>query len=168
MTRIHRDTANRQLDLIHKTTTTLAKHHDVIVVESLNVAGMVRNHSLAKSISDAAWGECVRQLEYKTSWYGSTLVGAGRFYPSSKTCSDCGAVKTKLLLSEREYVCTTCGTVKDRDLNAAVNLARLGIMSPTGSEPEAGRGGKHKSERPQGCPAAAVETSISQRPDRVA
>jgi len=168
VTSIHRDTANRRLDLIHKSTTALAKHHDVIVVESLNVAGMVRNHCLAKSISDAAWGEFVRQLQYKTVWYGSTLVAADRFYPSSKTCSDCGAVKTKLLLSEREYVCTACGTVLDRDLNAAVNLARLGVMSPTGSESVAGRGGKHKPVRPSGRPAATDETSISKRPEQAA
>lgn len=168
VTRIHKDTANRRLDLIHKTTTALAKNHDVIVVESLNVAGMVRNHCLAKAVSDAAFGEFVRQLRYKTTWHGSTLVAADRFYPSSKTCSDCGAVKTKLLLSEREYVCTSCGTVIDRDLNAAVNLARLGVMSPTGSGPVAGRGGKHKTVQPSGRTAAADETSISMQPLRVA
>ena len=79
---------------------------------------------LARSVSNAAFGELHRQLEYKTSWSGSILVRADRFYPSSKTCSGCGSVKAKLTLAEREYVCTTCGMVIDRDLNAAVNLAR--------------------------------------------
>lgn len=160
--RIHRETANRRSDLIHKTTTHLAKNYDVIAVESLNATGMVRNRPLAKAISDAAFGEFVRQLQYKTLWYGSTLEQAPRYYPSSKKCSGCGAVKTKLLLSEREYVCSTCGTVIDRDVNAAVNLARLGVTSPTDSSAVAGRGGKHKTEQSTDCDAAASEASISQ------
>lgn len=160
--RIHRETANRRLDLIHKTTTHLAKNYDIVVIESLNVTGMVKNSRLAKAVSDAAFTEFSRQLQYKCSWYGSTLVVADRWFPSSKTCSECGAVKTKLLLSEREYVCTTCGTVLDRDHNAAVNLARLGITSPAVSSTVAGRGGKYKTKRVSPRSAAANETSISQ------
>jgi putative transposase len=82
---IHTGIANARKNLIHETTTMLAKNYDVIVVEDLNVAGMVKNHSLAKHIEDAAWAEFGRQLEYKTKWYGSTLVRVNRFYPSSKT-----------------------------------------------------------------------------------
>lgn len=160
--RIHRETTNRRIDLIHKTTTHLAQNYDVVVIESLNVIGMVKNSKLAKAVSDAAFAEFARQLQYKTQWYGSTLVVADRWFPSSKTCSDCGAVKAKLLLSEREYVCSTCGAVKDRDLNAAVNLARLGIMSPPVSSAGAGRGGKRKTKQVSTCDAAAIEASISQ------
>jgi putative transposase len=105
----------------------LAKNYDVIVVEDLNVAGMMKNHALAKHISDAAWGEFTRQLEYKTKWYGSTLVKVDRFYPSSKTCASCGKVKAKLTLSTRTYACEFCGQQVDRDLNAATNLARQGL-----------------------------------------
>jgi putative transposase len=121
--KIHADIANARRNLIHETTTYLAKNYDRIVVEDLNAKGMLRNHSLAKHISDAAWGEFVRQLEYKATWYGSTVVKADRFFPSSKTCSSCGAVKAKLPLEIRTYHCETCGLTLDRDLNAAINLA---------------------------------------------
>ena len=160
VTNIHRDIVNRRLDLINKTTTHLAKTQDVIVVESLNVQGMVRNHHLSKAISDAAWGEFTRQLKYKTTWYGSTLIQADRFFPSSKTCSDCGVAKAKLLLSEREFVCTNCGLVIDRDENAAVNLARWGLRLIAGSSPGTGRGGKCKPEGSLESNAIAVEPSI--------
>jgi len=131
--------ANARKNLIHETTTMLAKDYDVIVVEDLNIAGMLGNHSLAKHISDAAWGEFTRQLEYKTTWYGSTLVKAGPFYPSSKACSQCGTVKAKLSLDERVFHCEACGLTTDRDLNAAINLARLGLP---GTRSGTGRGGE--------------------------
>ena len=136
--KIHTSTANVRRNLIHETTSMLAKNYDVIVIEDLNVKGMVKNHSLAKHISDAAWGEFSRQLEYKTTWYGSTLVKADRFYPSSKTCAQCGAVKAKLSLTERTFACDSCGHQVDRDLNAATNLARLGLP---GTNSGTGRGG---------------------------
>ena len=118
---------NARKNLINETTTRLAKNYDVIVIEDLNIEGMVKNHPLAKHISDAAWGEFARQIEYKTQWYGSTLIRAPRFFPSSKTCSQCGAVRAKLLLDERTFHCEACGLMLDRDLNAAINLAGLGL-----------------------------------------
>jgi putative transposase len=136
---IHADVRNARKNLIHETTTRLAKHYDVIVVEDLNIAGMVRNHALAKHISDAAWGEFARQLEYKTRWYGAALVRADRFYPSSRTCSQCGTVKATLSLDERAYHCGTCGLTLGRDLNAAINLARQGLP---GTSSGTGRGGE--------------------------
>ena len=97
-----------------------------MVVEDLNVAGMLKNRRLARRVADAGFGLLRRQLAYKTAWHGGRLAVAGRFYPSSKTCSGCGAVKAKLSLSERTYRCGPCGLVIDRDLNAARNLAALG------------------------------------------
>jgi putative transposase len=107
---------------------------------------MVKNRKPARVISDAGFGEIRRQLTYKTMWNGGTLTVADRWYPSTKTCSRCGAVKTKLRLSERTYTCTTCGLAIDRDLNAARNLASLVKHAVAGSGPETknGRRADHK------------------------
>ena len=137
--RTHAGIANARTNLINQTTSMLAKNYDVIVIEDLNVAGMVKNHCLAKHVADAAWGEFARQLEYKTQWYGSALVRVDRFYPSSKTCSQCGTVKATLSLDDRVYHCGTCGLTLGRDVNAAINLARQGLA---GTNSGAGRGGE--------------------------
>lgn len=100
-------------------------------IEGLHVAGMVKNHSLARSVSDAAFGEFRRQLEYKTTRSGATLHVVDRWYRSSKTCSGCGSVKAKLFLSERTYRCDSCGLVLDRDLNAAINICVAGSAPET-------------------------------------
>jgi putative transposase len=110
---------------MHKLTTSLATEYGIVVVEQLNMAGMLRNRRLARVLADAGLAELRRQLGYKTTWYGSRLVVADRFYPSSKTCSTCGWVKAKLTLAERTYTCEACGLQIDRDLNAARNLAKL-------------------------------------------
>jgi putative transposase len=101
---------------------------------------MLKNRRLARHVADASFGEVRRQLEYKTRWHGGRLVVADRWFASSKTCSGCGAVKAKLALSERTYRCTECGTVLDRDVNAAVNLARLAGSGPDSN----GRGADRK------------------------
>ncbi|GGM31488.1 transposase [Micromonospora sonchi] len=143
--RAHARVSNLRRDGLHKLTTRLARTHGTIVVEDLNVAGMLRNRRLARHIADAGFGELRRQLAYKTQWNGGRLVVADRWYPSSKTCSGCGAVKTKLPLSERTYTCTTCSIILDRDLNAARNLAALAAEVDTaGSGPVAGRGANRK------------------------
>ncbi len=108
---------------LHQLTTALAKTHGRIVVEELNVQGMLRNRRLARSLADSGFGEFRRQLGYKCQWYGSRLVVADRWFPSSKRCSGCGTVKQDLALSERTYRCQSCGLAIDRDLNAAINLA---------------------------------------------
>ncbi|MCA1672442.1 MAG: transposase, partial [Actinobacteria bacterium] len=110
--------------------------HDTIVIEDLNVAGMVRNHRLARAIAGLGMAELRRQLDYKATDAGVRLVVADRWFPSSKTCSVCGAVRAKLTLAEREFVCELCGTRLDRDLNAARNLAALAAQA---SEPSCGR-----------------------------
>ena len=121
---LHARIANVRKDAIHKMTSAIAKSASVIVVESLNVAGMLKNHHLARSLSDASLGEIHRQLKYKMQWAGGKVIEADRFYPSSKRCSKCGHVKSELSLSERTYICENpeCGQVIDRDLNAAINL----------------------------------------------
>jgi putative transposase len=103
----------------------------VIVVEDLHVAGMVRNRRLARAISDQGWAEFHRQLAYKCEWYGSRLLVAPRFYPSSKTCSGCGQVKAELPLTVRIFHCEACGLEIDRDQNAASNLAALAAPDST-------------------------------------
>jgi putative transposase len=118
---VHLKVANRRADFLHQLTTRLARTKRAIAVESLNVAGMLRNRSLARAVCDAGFGEFVRQLEYKTGWYGSKVWAANRWYPSSKTCGDCGAINTGLALADRVWVCQ-CGATHDRDHNAARNL----------------------------------------------
>jgi putative transposase len=123
--RIHARVAAVRSDALHKATSGIAGRYEMVVAEDLNVAGMIRNRRLACAIADQGFGEARRMLGYKTTWSGGTLISAGRFYPSSKTCSGCGAVKAKLALSERTYICAACGLVLDRDVNAACNLLKL-------------------------------------------
>jgi putative transposase len=125
LARVHLRVANVRCDALHKLTTDLATNHGTVVVEHLNLAGMTRNRRLARALTDAGMSELRRQLVYKTTWYGSKLVVADPFYPSSKTCSACGWVRAKLSLAERTFHCEVCGLVLDRDLNAARNLAKL-------------------------------------------
>jgi putative transposase len=123
--RAHAKVANLRRHSLHQLTSALARTYGTVVVEHLNVAGMLGNRRLARRLADAGFGELRRQLTYKCAWAGGRLVEADTFYPSSKTCSGCGYVKAKLPLSERTYRCEHCGLVADRDLNAARNLAQL-------------------------------------------
>ena len=125
LARIHARVANVRADALHKATTDLAARYQTISAEDLNVAGMVRNRKLARVISDQGFGQALRMLDYKTGRVGGQLIKADRFYPSSKTCSACGAVKAKLALSERVFTCESCGIIIDRDINAARNLLSL-------------------------------------------
>ncbi len=115
---------------LHRTSHAITTSHAVIGVESLNVAGLMRNRRLARAIADLGWSEFLRQLTYKSAWTGATLVAAGRFFPSSRICSGCGARKVDLALSERTYRCDSCGLVLDRDHNAARNLRPVAV-TPT-------------------------------------
>jgi putative transposase len=116
---------NIRQDFLHKLITDLVRRFGTIVIEDLAISNMVKNHNLAKSISDQGWGEFRRQLDYKTKLANQDLVIADRFYPSSKLCSVCGQKNEKLQLSDREWACNFCGTVHDRDVNASINLQRL-------------------------------------------
>ena len=128
--KIHYRIANIRSYSLHKITSSLVKTKpETIVLEDLNVVGMLQNRHLSKAIIDASFAELRRQLEYKCAWSGINLIVADRFYPSSKTCSSCGAKKPLLKLSERTFVCESCGAVIDRDFNASLNLAKLGSCS---------------------------------------
>ena len=105
----------------------MVNNYDVIVIEDLNVSGMVKNRRLSKSISDASFSTFRSQLEYKTKWYGKELILADRFYASTKICSKCGTKKDSMSLSERVYKCEVCGMELDRDLNSAYNLRAIGV-----------------------------------------
>jgi len=125
--RIHEQIADCRRDFTHKLTTTLINENQVICVENLAVKNMVKNPMLAKSISDANWGELVRQLEYKANWRGRTVVAIDRWFPSSKRCSCCGYTLDKLDLATRQWTCPECNTTHDRDINAAQNIKAAGL-----------------------------------------
>jgi IS605 OrfB family transposase len=166
LARTYARTANLRRDALDKLTTSLATQHGTVVVEQLNVAGMVRNRRLARAISDAGMGELRRQLAYKSTWYGCRLVVADRFYPSSKTCSGCGWVKAKLTLAERTFSCEACGLVMDRDLNAARNLARLvESVAQSGWETRNARGADRKPQL-AGQVAVKREAGTGSFPDK--
>jgi putative transposase len=129
LARLHVRITNIRKDASHKLTTRLAKTYRVIGIEDLNVSGMVKNRRLARSIMDGGFFELRRHLDYKAKLYGSRIVVAGRFYPSSKICSCCGVIKPTLALAERTFRCDDCGFEADRDVNAARNLARLAASS---------------------------------------
>ena len=123
--KIHQKIANQRLHYLHQVTNEMVNNYDTIVIEDLNVKGMVKNRKLSKSISDASFSAFRQQLTYKCDWYGKKLIIAPRFYASSKTCSDCGEVKKELKLNQRTYICECCGLNIDRDLNAALNLKNI-------------------------------------------
>ncbi|WP_319461689.1 RNA-guided endonuclease TnpB family protein, partial [Micromonospora sp. RTP1Z1] len=130
-------------------TTAISAEYGTVVVEDLNVAGMLRNRRLARKIADAGFGEIRRQLTYKTGWNGGQVHVADRWFPSSKTCCGCGAVKAKLPLHARTFCCDVCGLVMDRDANAACNLAALAAASTTGTGVAGDRGAK--APKPRGA-----------------
>ena len=125
--KIHARIADRRRDFLHQLSTRLIRENQTICIESLAVKNMVKNHSLAKAISDVGWSEFVSQLEYKAAWYGRTLVKIDKWYPSSKRCFDCGHVLDSLSLDIRVWTCPECGVVHDRDLNAARNIHAVGL-----------------------------------------
>ncbi|WP_040690602.1 RNA-guided endonuclease InsQ/TnpB family protein [Nocardia vinacea] len=124
--RIHARVADRRRDYLHKVTTRLVRENQTIVIEDLNVAGMLRNHSVARAISDASWSQFRSMLEYKARWYGREVIAIDRWFPSSKTCSVCGLLLDHLPLHVREWTCR-CGAVHDRDVNAAKNIVAAGL-----------------------------------------
>jgi putative transposase len=176
LARLHARVANLRGEALHQLTTELAGTYGTVVVERLNVAGMVRNRHLARAIADSGMGQVRRLLGYKTVWAGGRLIEADTFFPSSKTCSGCGMVKAKLSLHERGFGCEVCGLELDRDENAARNLAALIDKLVAGSGSETGRNACVRDCQPagdggrSGKPAthnARREAAGSQQPIRV-
>jgi putative transposase len=125
--KIHATITDARQDFLHKLTTQLIRENQTIVVENLAIKLMVKNHKLALAISDASWGELIRQLAYKCEWYGRELIKIDRWFPSSKRCGNCGHIVDKLPLNIREWGCPKCGTNHDRDINAAKNILAAGL-----------------------------------------
>jgi len=130
--RHHARIADTRKDFLHKLSTRIVNENQVIAVEDLNVAGLQKNNCLAKSIADASWSEFTRQLEYKSAWYGRTFVKVNRWYPSSQICSCCGHQDGKKALNVREWTCSECGAIHDRDTNAAINIRQAGVAEIAG------------------------------------
>jgi putative transposase len=163
LARRHARVAHLRRDGVHKLTTRLAGTYGTVVVEDLNVSGMMANHRLARHIADVGFAEIRRQLSYKTTWRGGRLIAADRWFPSSKMCSACQAVRPKLSLATRTFTCEHCGLVADRDLNAALNLKHYAAQS--GWETENGCGADQKTETGSagGCEASTPHRA---NPDR--
>ena len=143
---VHERIASQRKDAIHKATTSIVRESQAVAVEDLNVRGMEKDRHLAKSVSDASMSEMARQLEYKCAWHGRGFVKVGRLYPSSKTCSACGHVLDGLPLSVREWTCPVCGCRHDRDLSAALNIARGGARLLNEADGTAGLAGTGDAE----------------------
>lgn len=141
---------------LHELSSRLVDENQVIAIEDLNVSGMLKNHNLARAISDVSWSEFFRMLEYKCEWRGVHLLSCGRFDPSSKMCSDCGRIQSSMPLSVRSWVCPECGSLHDRDMNAAVNILNFAVASIVN-----GRGEKVRLASVSGYPFD--EPSTSQR-----
>ena len=169
LARIHARVANIRANALHKATSDLARRYETVAAEDLNVAGMIRNRKLARAISDQGFGYARQMLAYKTTCNGGRLIPADRFYPSSKTCSACGAVKAKLTLAERTYICTECGIVIDRDVNAAVNLRDLAAsgaesMNACGGTVRPGLAGRVPVNQEPGAAHADQTGTASEKP----
>ena len=127
LSKLHEHIFNQRKDFLHKLSLRTVNDSQVIVLEDLNIKGMVKNGNLSKSISDVSWSKFNDMLEYKASWYGRQVFKVNRFYPSSKTCSKCGYIKQDLRLSDRQWTCPNCNTTHDRDINASINLFLEGL-----------------------------------------
>lgn len=131
---LHEKVSNQRKDFLHKTSSELIKNHDSLAIETLAVKNMVKNHNLAQAISDVSWSTFVTMLEYKADWYGKNILRIGQFAPSSKTCSNCGTINKELQLKDREWTCSNCSSVLDRDVNAAINIKSFALKNNLSGE----------------------------------
>jgi putative transposase len=135
---LHEKVRNQRQDYLHKISKYLVDNYDTICLEDLSVKNMVKNHCLARAISDMGWSEFRTMLEYKAEWQGKNISVIGKFEPSSKTCNVCGKINKELTLSDREWDCVGCGVVHDRDINASINIKNFGLRNkPSVSQREA-------------------------------
>ncbi|MGX7063710.1 IS200/IS605 family element RNA-guided endonuclease TnpB [Enterococcus cecorum] len=129
--RLHEKVMNQRTDFLNKLSTEIIKNHDIICIEDLNVKGMLRNHKLARSISDVSWSSFVAKLQYKADWYGRKIIKVDQWFPSSQICSECGHKDGKKPLDIREWTCPICYTHHDRDINASINILTEGLRIQT-------------------------------------
>lgn len=134
LARIHEKIVNQRKDFLQKTSTEIIRENQTIILEDLNIAGMMKNHCLARAIGEIGWSTFKTYLQYKSEWYGKNLIFIGRFDPSSKMCSKCGTLKKDLSLKDREWKCEKCNSIHDRDLNAAQNIKNFGLIKVSGQE----------------------------------
>ena len=134
LTKLYEDIVNKRKDFLHKVSTKLIRENQTIAIETLAVKNMVKNHNLAQAINDVSWSTFVTMLEYKADWYGKNILRIGQFAPSSKTCSNCGTINKKLQLKDREWTCSSCSTVLNRDVNAAVNIKSFALKNTLSGE----------------------------------
>lgn len=134
LAKYHERVANQRKDFLHKLSSKIVGENQTICIEDLNVSGMMANHKLSKSIGNASWSEFVNMLSYKSDWYGKSLIKIGKFEPSSKTCFVCNNINDGLLLGDKEWVCSECNTLHDRDINAAQNIKRYGLKTHARNE----------------------------------
>lgn len=132
--RLHEKVANQRKDFLQKLSSKLIKNHDTLALETLKVSNMIKNHNLAGSIADAGWSTFVSMLEYKANWYGKNILRIGAFEPSSKICNCCGKINRELKLQDREWTCSGCKSVLDRDLNAAINIKNFALKNHLSTE----------------------------------
>src|SRR5271170_82690 len=126
---VHQRIKNQRNDYLHQTSTEIIRSFDTVCLEDLNIKGMMQNEKLALAIGEVGWGKFKSMLEYKAGWYGNNIIYIGRFEPSSKMCSHCGAINKELKLKDRSWSCKSCGTDHDRDLNAAINIKNIGFRN---------------------------------------
>ncbi|MFD3703465.1 RNA-guided endonuclease InsQ/TnpB family protein [Nocardia sp. NPDC058658] len=165
--RIHARIADRRRDYLHKITTRLVRENQTLVIEDLTVRNMIRNHSLARAISDASWSTFRSMLEYKAGWYGREVVAVDRWYPSSRLCSSCGVLRNKIPLAVREWVCV-CGVRHDRDVNAAKNILAAGLavtVCGDGVRPQRNAPGGQSSVKQKTRPARVGSPALRDRDD---
>jgi len=141
--KLYEKVTNQRADFLHKTSTKLIRENQTIILEDLNIAGMMKNHCLARVISDVSWAKFITMLQYKSEWYGKNLVQIGRFEPSSKMCSCCGTINRDLTLKNRFWTCEGCKAEHDRDVNAAINIKKFGLIgalcAPGAASPNYGK-----------------------------
>lgn len=134
LAKLHENVVNKRKDFLHKVSTKLIRENQTIAIETLAVKNMVKNHNLAQAINDVSWSTFVTMLEYKADWYGKNIIRIGRFAPSSKTCSNCGSINKELQLKDREWTCSNCNSLLDRDVNAAINIKNFALKNHLSGE----------------------------------
>lgn len=139
---LYKKITNSRLDNLHKVSTELIKKYDIIILEDLNIKGMIKNHKLSKHIADASWSKFIEFLTYKAEWNDKTIVKIDRFFPSSKTCNCCGYINQNLKLDTREWACPSCSSKLDRDLNASINILKEGYKLISSGTDDYRRGDK--------------------------